>query len=284
MHSAVNNRVFPQKLLRNLFKPKFIICLDLDGTLFDASFHGPHWYLKLDKLLHLLLERKLIQYGVITGSNSVEALNKLNKMLRLYLQAPLSFVATGFGTHLYYLDDMHHIYLDEEWAQLVKQSYSKEKIKKIVKILADQQIHLIPESRSKNPLKDSFYFIVDGKPEMTLKVIKKIVDYYKIKVIISKCNPENGDLENAYDIDFIPIFAGKERVLNYLLNQFDLEKQQSIVFGDSKNDLAILMSAGKGFAVANATVELKAYPIDLCRYGYAQGIYHTLIQLFADEI
>ncbi|BBP86934.1 hypothetical protein BsIDN1_05520 [Bacillus safensis] len=97
-----------------------------------------------------------------------------------------------------------------------------------------------------------------------------------VAVNINKCNPLAGDPADCYDVDFLPVGTGKDEIVRFMLNQYDLSKDQGFAFGDSGNDLRMLQSVTHGFLVQNATAEAKRHHHQICHHGYAKGIYETL--------
>ena len=49
-----------------------------------------------------------------------------------------------------------------------------------------------------------------------------------------------GDPENSYDVDFIPLRTGKPYIVDFILDKFAIERENSFAFGDSGNDVDML--------------------------------------------
>ncbi len=60
------------------------------------------------------------------------------------------------------------------------------------------------------------------------------------------------------DFDVIPLGAGKDSALNFLAQTLGISRENTVVAGDSGNDLAMFHAAGKAIAVGNARAELLA--------------------------
>ncbi|WP_419421371.1 HAD-IIB family hydrolase (plasmid) [Legionella sp. D16C41] len=257
---------------------KNIIFFDLDETLFDHKDPSHYWFHELELYLKFLKTNHAVVFGIVTGCNIAEARAKIDA---LDIKVWPDFIGVGFGTDIYYREKQNYI-VDSSWRRLQLSTYSKQSINNIVSTLKKYEIFLVKEERSDNNLKDSYYYFNAFAENhnlsltMQLKVIKLLAKRNKIKVIISQCNHNIGDPEDAFDVDFIPLACGKENVARYLLKKYHLTKEQAFAFGDSENDLALLKSMRHGYAVANATPNLKRYIKNCCPYSYGQGIIASL--------
>ncbi|MGV2541871.1 HAD hydrolase family protein, partial [Bacillus pumilus] len=90
-----------------------------------------------------------------------------------------------------------------------------------------------------------------------LSFIQTLAKERGVAVNINKCNPLAGDPAYCYDVDFLPVGTGNDEIARFMLNQYDLSKDQGFAFGDSGNDLRMLHSVTHAFLVQNATVEAK---------------------------
>lgn len=71
-------------------------------------------------------------------------------------------------------------------------------------------------------------------------VIEKICEEYGVLVNINWCNFLVGDLEDSYDVDFIFMGIGKNEIVKFMLEKYNLNIEKVIVFGDSGNDVCML--------------------------------------------
>lgn len=256
---------------------KYIFFFDLDETLYDHNDHSHYWFHELDAYLKRLREKRNILFGILTGCNMAEAIKKIRN---LQMKQFPDFLSFGFGSELYYADQNNELVEDLKWADSLKKNYQKSIITKITTELEKYNIHLILEERSTNDLKDSYYYYENKLQKFHLRIIQLIAEKFNIKTIISKCNHNIGDPKDAYDIDFVPLNAGKEKVAQYIMKKNTVGKNNAFAFGDSENDLRLLKSVANGYAVLNATDELKNYGLNICSYNHAHGILHTLQQHF----
>ena len=78
-----------------------------------------------------------------------------------------------------------------------------------------------------------------------------------------------------------PKGVNKAFALQYLLNIFNVDRQNLIAFGDEHNDTEMLAFAGTGYAMKNASQTLLPYADQqLDRTNDQDGVAHKLIQLF----
>ena len=79
-------------------------------------------------------------------------------------------------------------------------------------------------------------------------------------------------------VDIIPSSGGKGKGIEKILEYFGLSRDQTMAFGDGNNDLEMFQAVGKGVAMGNASVELKAASQEICGDVAEDGIYHYCIE------
>lgn len=84
-----------------------------------------------------------------------------------------------------------------------------------------------------------------------------------IKEVQAMMEPMIGDVVHVQhcghgDLDLNAIGINKAVGLNYLLEKYDIPAEKCMSFGDSGNDLELLTHVGYGYAMENATAEIKA--------------------------
>ncbi|MWK45129.1 HAD hydrolase family protein, partial [Escherichia coli] len=99
---------------------------------------------------------------------------------------------------------------------------------------------------------------------------------YGVSVNINRCNPLAGDPEDSYDVDFIPIGTGKNEIVTFMLEKYNLNTERAIAFGDSGNDVRMLQTVGNGYLLKNGTQEAKNWDNLITDREYAKGITNTL--------
>ena len=103
---------------------------------------------------------------------------------------------------------------------------------------------------------------------------KKVED--EVYQVMLACCPEEYDaiLENVnhakiatwWDkaIDIIPANGGKGMGIAAMLKYYGFDKSEALAFGDGNNDIEMLQAVGWGFAMENASEDLKAVASDMC--------------------
>lgn len=72
--------------------------------------------------------------------------------------------------------------------------------------------------------------------------------------------------------------AGKDKMLNYLVDLLGFSLDDVVVFGDNYNDIDMLRAAGSGIVVANAPMEVKAVAKEICESNLDGGVIKYLKQ------
>lgn len=73
--------------------------------------------------------------------------------------------------------------------------------------------------------------------------------------------------------DIIPLSGGKGKAVKAILNHYGFSKEETIAFGDGKNDIEMLKAVGTGIAMGNAKDEVKASAVAVCPPVEEDGIY-----------
>ncbi len=77
-------------------------------------------------------------------------------------------------------------------------------------------------------------------------------------------------------VDIIPLNGGKGRAIAGILDYYHFTPDQAMAFGDGNNDIEMLKMVGRGVAMGNASMELKAAADDVCGDVAEDGIYSYL--------
>ena len=79
-------------------------------------------------------------------------------------------------------------------------------------------------------------------------------------------------------MDIIPAAGGKGVAVNKILEYYHLDRSQALAFGDGNNDVEMLLEAGTGVAMGNASAQLKEIADEICKSAAEDGIYHYCIE------
>ena len=78
--------------------------------------------------------------------------------------------------------------------------------------------------------------------------------------------------------DVVSRFGGKGMAVEHILRYFGFEKEESVGFGDSHNDLEMMAAVGTGVAMGNGSHQIKAVADEICGPVSQDGIYHYCLQ------
>jgi Cof subfamily protein (haloacid dehalogenase superfamily) len=78
--------------------------------------------------------------------------------------------------------------------------------------------------------------------------------------------------------DVVSAHGGKGKAVEHILRYFGLKKEDSVAFGDSQNDLEMMVAAGCGVAMGNGSDQIKAVADEICRPVSEDGIYHYFLE------
>lgn len=74
--------------------------------------------------------------------------------------------------------------------------------------------------------------------------------------------------------DIIPANGGKGAAVKKILDYYGISPDETMAFGDGKNDIELLQSVGTGIAMGNASEEVKRHAAAICPSVEDDGIYH----------
>lgn len=77
--------------------------------------------------------------------------------------------------------------------------------------------------------------------------------------------------------------CNKGEALKKILYQYNIKKEECIVFGDHLNDESLFKNAGKSYAMKNAHPKLKEIASEVCEYNNdEEGVYHQLFKILKE--
>ena len=141
--------------------------------------------------------------------------------------------------------------------------------------IASQFVELQSQPKSEqHPFKISYYLAEAVAEEIIQKLKSALSDQgYMIKLIYSA----------GQDLDLLPQNGDKGLAVKFLRQRWNITAEQTIVCGDSGNDISLFQGQEKGLIVGNAKPELlqwyeenKNDKLYLAKSGYAGGILEGL--------
>ncbi len=237
--------------------PQFLLVTDLDNTLIgddDALKRLNAWF---NEHRHTYGSKLIYATG-----RSLKSYQRL--VTSTLLLEPDALIAS-VGTEVYCPSDK----LDEIWS-----SPFSDWNRASIAAIAQQFPQLIPHPESEQrPFKLSFVLAQENKfilPELEAQLIAKGLD---AEIIYS----------NDHDLDIVRSKANKGSALTYLYQVLGFTAKQTVVCGDSGNDIALFTVNRRGIIVGNARRELLQWHQDdlegdryLAQAQYAAGIIEGL--------
>lgn len=239
-------------------KTKLIVFSDFDSTYFNhTNSRLNHIEIKkFEKFLMSFCKHENALFGLVSGASIDHITSKLQS--GKYSLFP-SFIASSFGAEIHYYSQ-GELKLDTEWEATFPNDDEMEKsFDQLILQTKLKGLALIATSAcQKSRYKRSYYLCSKNNPiEIVHITLEECCSKYNIAFNVSQTNPDNGDPEGHYDIDFFPNGAGKGVVIDYLCRKFHVNRKNTIAFGDSCNDIPMLQAVKHGYLVGNATSEAK---------------------------
>ncbi|MGK7872238.1 MAG: sucrose-phosphate phosphatase [Xenococcaceae cyanobacterium] len=169
---------------------------------------------------------------------------------------------TSVGTEIYFNPSQDTF--DSEWAEILSQGWNREKVVVIASHFAD--LVLQPDSEQ-NTFKISYYLTEQAAVEVLPR----------LELALSE-NSLNAKLIYSGDIalDVLPSKGDKGLAVQFLRQKWGIDARQTVVCGDSGNDIALFMGEERGIIVGNAKPELRQwYQENQTHYRYLAQAYNA---------
>lgn len=236
-------------------KPKYILATDLDGTLIGsrkalASFN---------RYMMKYLNDFLLVY--ITGRMYASARQII---IKENLIQP-DVLVTDVGTEIYTAPGFCP---DRAWEKIMASMWDAAETKKTIEDVEGLQ----PQG-----VQPRFRLAYHTEKSAFKNIISKLCLKVEMAQLPVKIVPSMGHI-----IDVIPGGAGKGPALRYIQELYSIKKENTVVCGDSGNDLSMFFEGRKGIIVGNAQPELKdalksgLQEVYLARSYHASGILEGL--------
>ena len=256
---------------------KNIIYMDFDETVrpIDKNMRTYCGIKKLERQLIALNKEHSTVFGWITGGN----IDSLLKKAEGYISVFPHFIGSSLGSELHWFDNGTFKPCIDWNARIKKIGFSYDLIDESINALRNKDIQLIKQDDTfQGKYKKSYYLYANSKGNLnnSLEIINTNLAHASIRVVVTKCNPQAGDPENCYDVDFIPSCCGKGKLTRFITNKLGVSYKNTFGFGDSENDLEMLNSVGNPYFVENAESDAKKNRFPITNGLYCMGIYNTL--------
>ncbi|AFY78464.1 sucrose-6F-phosphate phosphohydrolase [Pleurocapsa sp. PCC 7327] len=233
----------------------FLFITDLDNTLVG------------DDLALQTLNQKLSQHRQEYSTKIVYA---TGRSLYLYQQIaqeksllPPDALITSVGTEIYFNPSEEKF--DWEWAEMLSQGWDRDEICAIASHFVD---FLVPQPRSEqNAFKVSYYITEQAAAEVLPRLESTLSQHgLQTKLVYSA----------GQDLDILPSSGDKGLAVQFLRQKLEIDAQQTVVCGDSGNDIALFRGEERGIIVGNAKPELRQwYQENQTDYRYFAQAYYA---------
>ena len=190
----------------------------------------------LEKLQAYLGDHRSGVYLVYSTGRSLPSAHQLQA--KVGLMEP-DYWVTAVGTEIF-----HQGQLDQGWADYLSQNWQRS----AVQAIADQYsgLTLQPE-QDQNPWKLSYYVDSQADPQVIADLEQALQRAgLAVQVIFS----------SGKDLDLLPPQSNKGNATRYLQKTLDMEPTQTLVCGDSGNDISLFETDSNGVIVSNCQPEL----------------------------
>lgn len=266
-----------------------LIMTDIDGTLIpDGTMDiNPEYFEVIEKL---------VEKGIIFVVASGRHMSSVKKVFAPVLDK--IWVASQNGNVLTYHGKSRIIKsIPQEWGREMWRQFSKLKGVEGVLDTATEMYCPFEETSMYKILADEYHFNVTGTggwnqvpeedfsmmtlyhPQSAENICKELVE-----------DKWKGKLEfltsGKYWVDIVMPEVGKGTALEEICRQLGIAPEETIAFGDNLNDISMIQSAGKGYAVNTAREETKKAADEVIP-GYAENgvleVLKTFLQIDGDE-
>ena len=149
---------------------------------------------------------------------------------------------TSIGTEMYFSSNQEQF--DPEWAKILSQGWNREDIVSIASHYPELESQ--PKSEQ-NPFKISYYLAQPVADTVLSKLSADLIACgYEIKLIYSA----------GQDLDLLPKNGDKGLAVQFLRDKWNISADQTVICGDSGNDITLFEREEKGIIVGNAKPEL----------------------------
>lgn len=226
---------------------KLMLCTDLDRTLIP---NGPQSEsANARKLFNQLIKRDDVTLVYVTGRDKALVLQAMKN----YKLPQPDFVLADVGSTMYKIKDGEWEYVDA-WDEEISKDWNGRTNKDIQLLLKDfNEIRKQEYSRQK-PHKLSYYVPLHIDQVLLLKEIEICLKNEKIdaNLIWSIDEPASLGL-----LDILPASANKKHAIEFLVESYGFNLNETVFVGDSGNDISVMASPIKSVLVANASDEIK---------------------------
>lgn len=231
---------------------------------------------ELEQLLTQLSKEKVI-VAILTGSSLASV---LSKMAQTGMTFKPHYIATDLSSKLYTWNGKGYEINETYQNHVLSSTFELSEIQQLISTIS-QKYHVSFQPQKKFQPHDThynYYFYSQGNEAEDVRILEDLIRLAQSKryvVRYNRCNPRAGDPEDAYDVDFLPQYAGKKYAAQFLMSLYDIHVAQVLGFGDSGNDREFLRFLHNRFVMCNSTDPSMISEFEVTKHAYYKGlIYH----------
>lgn len=243
---------------------KLLLCTDLDRTLIP---NGPQpESVTARKWFDRLVAREDVTLAYVTGRDKALILNAIKN----YQLPEPDFVIADVGSTIYQLKNSswHQI---ETWDEDISDDWNGMSNNDLQKLLKNFRDIRLQEYSKQKTHKLSYY-------------VPLYTDHVKLMGEINTCFIQEGikanliwsvdEAANVGLLDILPVSANKKHAIEFLMNSYGFNVDETIFAGDSGNDISVMASPVHSVLVANASAEVKQSAFQTaCMNNEAESLY-----------
>ena len=255
-----------------------LIVSDMDGTLLNENHVVSEQFFSLFKQL----KTKNILFVAASGRTHKSIIQKLNPIKNdiivvsengaIAIRKEKLLVSTPILTHNFknlvhlisQLDNTFPVYCGRHQVYIKK---SNEVFRSLLKEYYPEHVCVSDEAEIKEPIYKIALFHSESSEQFIYPHVKHLENEFKVKVSAN------------HWVDISENLAHKGHAISYIQEKFDILPEETMVFGDYKNDIEMLQRSKYSYAMENAHPEVKAVANYLTLSHKEQGVEHILSQL-----
>ncbi len=232
---------------------RLLICTDLDRTLLPngnqpESPSARHRFAQL-------CARPEVSLAFVSGRHRKLVLDAINEY-----QIPVpDFVIGDVGTTIYSVQD-NHWQTWQSWFDEIAPDWGGLTHSDLKDLLADLEGLQLQETEKQNRFKLSYYAPPELDTQQVLGEMERRLNAHQVKASLIWSVDETIPIGL---IDVLPASASKLHAVEFLIQQQDFSRQNTVFAGDSGNDLPVLVSPVHSVLVANAISEVREQALRL---------------------
>ena len=256
-----------------------LVATDIDGTLIKDS--TPDLYPEMIKAINSLMEQ-----GIIFCAASGRQYYSIRNVFR-HIDKNIIYIAENGAQIRYQEKDISVTPMKRKYAEdIIKQLRNYDRT---CDIIVSTPNGSFLESNNKKFI-DLITYGYRNKFTLVKDVLEEEAEIIKIAIYQKESIRELGEeilipewkdkvkvcLAGEEWVDFMDASVDKGHALAFLQRYFNVEKSETMAFGDNNNDIGMLQAAGESYAVENARVEVKNAAKYICPAYLEKGVYQVV--------